>query len=206
LLRGGEASFGKPMAMIFPTTMDCVLPYSITTNYTTANPGIYDWIFRGNSPYDPNYEAGGTVAIGWPELSGLYQKCIVRSSRIVVSFKNNITPHQAIVIVFPTTDTNSRVASSSDVLRFKRRAVSAVVSGGGDENRRTVTSRVTTKEMLDTSNDHDLVLIGAANPSIAWFWHVYTGYQGGYVANANFDADIRIYYDCHWFDPVDPSV
>jgi len=186
--------------------MDCVMPYSITSNYTTVNPGIYDWIFRGNSPYDPNYEAGGTVAIGWPELSGIYQKCLVRSSKMVVSFKNNTASHQAIVIIFPTTDTNSRVASSSDVLRYKRRAVSAVVSGGGDEFRRTVTSSATTREMLDTSNDHDLVLIGAANPSVQWFWHVYTGYQGGYAANANFDVDIRILYNCHFFDPVDPSI
>lgn len=182
------------------------MPYSITSNLTTVNPGINDWIFRGNSPYDPDYTGvGGYSAIGWPQLAGIYQKVIARASRITVNFKSNTASHQAVVIVFPTTDTSSRVATASDILRYKPNAVSVVVSGGGDEDRRTVTSRTTCAKMLDTSNDHDLVLVGAANPTVAWFWHVYTSYQGGYVANANFDVEVKIVYDCHWFDPVDPT-
>jgi len=197
---------GRIYPLILPATMDCVMPYSITCNLTTAMPGINDWLFRGNSPYDPDYTGvGGYSAIGWPELSGIYQKMIARASRIVVSFKSNTVGHQAVVIVFPTTDTNSRVATASDILRYKPHAVSKVVSGSGDENRRTVTSSSTCRQMLDTSNDHDLVLIGAANPTVAWFWHVYTAYQGGYSSAANFDVEVKLFYDCHWFDPVDPS-
>jgi len=68
-----------------------------------------------------------------------------------------------------------------------------------------LTSSTTCRQMLDTSNDHDLVLIGNANPTVAWFWHVYTAYQCGYTAAANFDVEVKLFYDCHWFDPVDPS-
>jgi len=136
--RGGQRALARVGPIILPATMDCVMPYSITANLTTVNPGIGDWLFRGNSPYDPDYTGvGGYTAIGWPELSGIYQKMIARACLIVVSFKSNTSGHQAVVIVFPTTDTNSRVATASDILRYKPHAVSKVVSGGGDENRRT---------------------------------------------------------------------
>jgi len=198
-------SIPRSKGLIFPTELDCTMPWSTTANLTTANPGIGQWILRGNSPYDPDYSGAGYTATGWPQLHALYNRMLVRSSRITVAFKSNTGAHQAICIVFPTIDTTSRVASMPDALRARPRAVSVVVSGGADEARKKITTSAATKSVVDTSNDRDLVLVGAANPTLTWFWHVYTAYMGGYTAAANFDLEIIIEYNCHWYDPIDPT-
>lgn len=80
-------SFPNSRNLPFPITMRTKLRY--TDVYTlNAVSGFAKYVYSGNSAYDPDFTGLGHQCLYWDQISAIYSKYVVLSSRI--TFKGNV--------------------------------------------------------------------------------------------------------------------
>lgn len=135
---------------------------------TTAG-GVVDLVFRGNSPYDPYFAAGGEEGGGFDELAAIYGKYKVIASSIRVTTVNLDSDDPVFVTIFPRNASTSATTASAWSQPFAKSTHPATLSGGHSICTNYCTSR--TIFGPDYSDKDNAALI-STTPTQEWYWHV----------------------------------
>lgn len=164
--------------------------------------GLYDYVYSGNSIYDPYSGVGGVEASGWPQLRNIYRNYCVIGSRI--TFEGHIdagTVTDVKAVIFPSTSSVAFAARSISECP----ANASIISLSGDGAPRKGSNYCKTSTVFNLKNTDDLSLhgTGAANPATQWYWHVLI--LNSAVADVNVSGTITIEYYTILSDAQPPS-
>jgi len=158
-----------PGSFYMPEKLIHTMTYSSDWHETTAG-GFVDWVYRGNSIWDPQFAAGGESAYGETVMAGIYLYWKVLSSRITVDFGNESADTITVAIV-PTALSNS-LTDKEDVTAMPR-CKYRLSNAGGPIGR--VANMQNTAAMLGMKGYDENGLTGvhaSGDPTNVWYWHV----------------------------------
>lgn len=189
---------------VIPDRYLCKLKYTQVLDMTPAAAATEFWVFRGNSCYDPDQSGAGAQPSGFDQLMGLYQKILVRGSKIVM--RNMATSGSHVpckVAIYPSNDSTTPLAIDSAAAASFSRV--GITNGYGGKNL-TLKNYMSTKRMFGVSslNDekHSYSHDNASNPTFPWYWHIRGDTLNG--ANiASYYAEVEITYYCEFWDRID---
>lgn len=145
----------------------------VENNRTLAIGGAVDggeYIYRGNSIYDPDYTGAGRTAAGHTELATIYSYYKVIGSRITVKCTPGTLTNTARLVVYPyRSGATSTTAAEINVVPNQ---VSTDITS--DPVTKKVTSYCRSNILFGTRGlDEDSYSAQmSANPNHGWFWHV----------------------------------
>jgi hypothetical protein len=158
-----------PGPYYMPEKLFHTMTYTSDWHETTAG-GFIDWVYRGNSIWDPQFAVGGESAYGEAAMAGIYLYWKVLSSRITVIYGNEDADTVTIAIV-PTALSTS-LTDKEDITAMPR--CKYALSNAGAAPARVVNS-MATAPMLGMQGYDENGLTGvhaSGDPTNVWFWHV----------------------------------
>lgn len=178
--------FFKSPGMIVPDRIMTKLRYSDTGYQINGAAGVAEvFAFRGNGPQDPQASAGGHQPMGYDQLTLLYGRYRVHSSKMNIKFLNNGSSNitsQAVVWVYPSNVTtyNSAVSANIEQPYCRWRATGNI----SNTDTITLTHNISTAKFLgyeDISQADELSAAQNATPALQWYWM----FGGGSADNTN---------------------
>lgn len=191
-----------------PLVFSSKFVYTDTFPVTQAAPGFVDYVYRGNSCYDPYVGAGGaSQPLGFAYLCAngyAYQNYKVLSSKIEVTVTNLDDAEPIMVAVIPSLASTSLAAAYCEGHIAQPYARSVVCTNNGGP--RTVTNYMTTKKIFDLK-DCDDVSLGAAynaDPARVWCWHIsiWPNPTQNIAANCQIALKITYFTDLYNLSPL----
>lgn len=164
-----------------------------------ANPSLVDNVYRGNDLYDPQHSWGGAQPFGFDQMTSLYKKFYVQSSRIRVQAQsNNNNSSFAQLLVWADTNPSSpstlkgaveRCIAFSGAYPF----INNYTGGITDVSRKAYTRRLLTSG-IDEDNNHGT---SGVSPVEQWYWHVCVA-----LSDPSYDriihVQVAIIFDAIW--------
>lgn len=152
------------------------LTYVEKFSITVASP-IAQYVFRGNSCFDPNYTGTGHQPLYYDQYSAIYNKYRVLGSSIRVDVVNHSIDSAAHFAVFPSTDTQT-FTSMSQVMEQGRAKSPKIIPLSQFGPMPIIKSYCSSRKALGLTkvqmgDDTVAALIGA-NPSQVWYWNIVT--------------------------------
>lgn len=179
------------------------LKYNDVRNLTNAAQPYQDYIYRGNSIFDPNFTGAGNQPQGHDQWSAFYNQYRVYASKISVNFITNGNVQAQTIAIVPNLNSTSFI----DQIRvietpYSRHGALAANSGIG---RQVLTNFMQTSKMWGVDKQavgsDDLFRAGVGNnPVNSWYWHVFAYDMG--AAQANVFVKVVITYYVEYFDRV----
>lgn len=184
----------------FADRFHSVMPYGTYQQFVPGAGSLTTYSFRGNSVYDPDFTGGGTVAIGYAQLSTLYNRFRVVGSKITVKAANSGTsPVTCFIIASPTNSPGNAVSQM-----MARHMAQGTCSPGGPiewcHTARASTAAIFGVPSSQVTSEDDFAGLVSANPNNVWYWHV-SLFNIGTVAGA-MNVQVRIDYDTYWSMPL----
>lgn len=177
-----------------------VMPYSTYITLAPAAGAQTAYLLRGNSVYDPDFSGSGGVSAMYPQLSLLYNRYRVLSSKITVDFCNTgSSPIRCMVLA-----SNNNVASSAFYSPFQRHIAFGDCAPGGPISWKHTASAETRaifgvpKEQVLAEDDFAGIVAG--NPNNVWYWHV-IAYNPS-PSSGSLTVTVRIEYNTVWSMPL----
>jgi len=180
-----------------PNVYMCEHTYADIYNDTTGG-GFVDWVYRGNSTYDPDYGAGGGRAIGHAQMSGMYLAYKVIASSAEITCVNNDDDDPVFVCLTPTASATAfSIADLEPIISRPRVRWLIAPKVSGDKR---LTHAARTVELFDLKDldDAGFTATGAANPAQAWYWHLTLFNKSGNALNCLWSMKLR--YTTRWSD------
>jgi hypothetical protein len=171
-----------PGPFYMPEKLFHTMTYAADWNDTDAD-GFVDWVYRGNSIWDPQFAVGGESAYGEAAMAGIYLYWKVLSSRMVVEIGNEGAATLTAAIV-PTVLSNS-LTDREDVTSMPR-AVHKSANAGGPTM--ILTNVMATAPMLGMKGYDENGLTGvhaSGDPTNVWFWHLVLTNTTGVALNCH---------------------
>ncbi len=191
---------------VLPDTMRVFFCYTYSWGDTTADPGFFQSVFRGNDPRQPMNSGATHQPRYWDQLVGanLYTRYLVLGSSISWEFKNDLAD-AARMCILPSTVTTSftNVPEASEA----RDAKSAMVDEGGSGRGLRTLSHSKSTQSLFTLTYRDRYMAGAHDtaPTTIWYWHLYSSPFATSGTAADAQSRIKIVYDTLLFAPGNAS-
>lgn len=164
---------------------------------TTAG-GIIEFIFRGNSLYDPDASVGGTAASGYDRFIYLYNKFRSDACAIHVTCLNIDADDPVYCSVFPSINGGTECVTlheCQDSLLWPHAKHAVVTLQGGEAG---VASYATAKQLVAREVvDRDLAHDVSSNPSLPWFWHVVFFNHSGNALNLQYSLGLKYWTECY---------
>jgi hypothetical protein len=159
----------KP-AQVFPNHYRTTLTYREQVNYTAVTTP-QNYIFRGNSVFDPNQTGTGSQPVGFDNLSTFFESYYVIGSRMKVFLINQSTPVMQISIS-PTNATGMVTTYDQSLLypHSKFLVVDGVTRGG--KSMGSLTHQMSTLSFFDEPYDRDFLSLVTTNPSKQFYWAI----------------------------------
>ena len=173
-------------------------PYTITTGT-----GNYH-VFRMNSPFDPDFSAGGISAKGFSEYAALYTRYVCFGSSIKVT-AYNWTSSYAAELVLVSMPRDSALASFNAALaqpNCSRRRILGLPSGSKNQTVLKAYANVAACFGVPKSRvrDDDVFTADTAgNPGRTAYWHIWAR-NLDQTNPINVQLVIEIIYYCRFFD------
>lgn len=169
----------------------------------SSGSNLVDWVFRGNSPWDPDYTSLSTyTAEKHGLLSSRYQRYCVLGSRCTVTVIPKASGSNDMTLDFVLWPSITNAAGSSDTWegnRYMKRKICSKV-----DSKYTLTNYVATKVLWgvkDAIDRDNLTSLASANPVSQWYWHMGFRNMSGALA-LNMIVSIKIRYYVVWYQPV----
>lgn len=178
---------------VCPDVMQVQLRYAVPKNASGGGIGaISDFVFRGNSPFDPDFVIGGQQPMGYDQWSNFYRRYRVLASKVIVMANANSNEPSGVGIVANNT---SSAFISREQAREQQYGKSIVLGSRDGSQSGTLTQYVSTAQVRGGPSDivqyeQDLSALVTANPDQQFFWHIY-GWGTGLVPNS-FDVSMQI--------------
>jgi hypothetical protein len=145
------------------------MTYAADWNDTTAG-GFVDWVYRGNSIWDPQVAVGGESAYGEVAMAGIYLYWKVLSSRIMLEVGNESAATLSVVVV--PTSLSTALTDKEDITSMPRAKYASANAGAPSLK---LSSQMDTAPMLGMRGYDENGLTGvhgAGDPTNMWYWHV----------------------------------
>lgn len=170
----------------------------------TLNPGsglAAVYVFSANGLYDPNISGVGHQAMGFDQMSALYQEYLVKGCYVKAQFVNSEAAAGAIV-GFAFTQTAS---SSADIRQYieNGNCYYTVVGSSGGKDCATVTGGMDISKMAGFNVDSGSEYAGGQtyNPTAQIYCHVFAlGITGGDPGQTQASVELR--YEGEWRRPI----
>lgn len=177
----------------FPSQYTTTLRFAAIDKLTTAG-GVEDLVIRGNSPYDPYYDAGGEVAAGWDELAAIYTYYRVSASGIKVTLVNHDADDPVHISIFANPGTADITATGSFAQKGAKTGIVTAEKGSA-----VVGNFATTKALFGLGSSSDEAWTNtAAVPTKGWHWHCLFK---NYSTNAlNLEYRLDVFYNVTFFE------
>lgn len=171
--------------------------YREQVNFTAVvTPQVY--VFRGNSPYDPNQTGTGLQPVGWDELLTFFSASFCIGSRIsIVAYNTSNVPVQFALVPTP----NSNDISTYDQALLFPGVIKMSIDGNnrGGTSYRTLGKTVSTLGFYQQNFDRDFLATGQSVSGKQWYWSlaIQTYDQS---SSLSFSLQVVIDYDVMWID------
>lgn len=152
------------------------LKYYATVNFTTGSGIIIkDYLFRGNSLFDPDYQLGGTQPLGYDQWSAFYNRYMVFGSKIRVQFINLSSLDPLYTSVVPIGDAAALTPYNDAISELPYVRTSILSNGSGSKTVGFLNSYMRTKKIFGISGSIDPEEYGATTgtgPNQEWYWAI----------------------------------
>lgn len=183
-----------------PFKMRVKLHYWYNWNDTTANPGFYDWVIKGNGLYDPDTAIGGDSVYGLDEYAAIYSYYKVYGSTCSVCTWGYDSSNSQSTVIIPTDTSSVFTAANWPSMFGASRASRPSYSGLYDSVKYTY-NRAGTTTVCGVKDVDDVGFQAATNadPTHLWYWHIVS--QPIVAAAAKAVKMLHIVYDVEFFSP-----
>lgn len=168
--------------IVIPDRLQVKLPYTQRITLTTAGtPGVAtDYVFRGNSPYDPDYTGVGLQPLGFDQWNSFYYRYTCTGSTIKVKFITvGSTPlaSSAEVGVYPSNSTTGAAINirGLDVLKAQPYSWWQVYGPGmalPTCKRYMGSAKLFGEPALAMTMEDDYSAPFTASPNNIWYWQI----------------------------------
>lgn len=184
-----------PLPLRFRTT----LPYYEQINFSAVTTP-QTFVFRGNSPYDPNQTTTGSQPVGWDNLITFYESSLCVGSRIEVTVINNTTvPLQYSLCPTPQSNTLTSYDQSMYYNRYVKNGY-ADGTGRGSASVKSIVHEMNVFKFLEQPYDRDFEATGQATAGKQFYWTFAFQTADGATA-ISCSLQFRVYYDVIFHDP-----
>lgn len=154
---------------IVPDRILTKLSYSSAQNFTGT--GYHNFVFRGNSLFDPDFTSSGLQPTGFDQLAAFYDRYKVYSCSCSLTMVNNSSEVAQFVLV-PIVET-STPSSSISIDQALPYAKQRVLSGNLGTPIVNIYSSMMTKTIRgENIQDDDYSALVSSNPSKQWHYHL----------------------------------
>lgn len=177
----------------FPTQFRLTIPYRETISFgSVVTPQAY--VFRANSPYDPNQTGSGTQPSFWDDMLSYYETSFTVGSLIELTIFNTGTtvPVQISLSSMPQSNT----VLTYDSARLYPNTKTVIIDGstkGGKSYARLSNSQETLK-FFNTSFDRDYLSVGQAVSQKQFYWGIALQ-SADQTSTMTLILQVQIYYD-----------
>lgn len=184
---------------VFADRYFCNLRYNYVSTMVPAAVTDYRQL-AVNGAFDPYLGVGGGQPMGFDQLSALYLKYRIHSSKIRIK-ACNLTAIPVALIVYPESSSSAPVSIENDrEQRYsKEKLISAVTAGGTT----TLNHAISVKKLFGTKQLDDIYsgICATANPSATAAWNVAV-YSVDGTTNVSVPVQIMVEYNIEFYDPV----
>lgn len=170
-----------------------------------------DYVFRGNSLYDPDFTGVGAQPLYFDQMLAIYNHFSVRGCAIEVEFQSVDNVNPLICVIYPSKVSSAAPTSTnvSQLMQVPGAVVAPLsVRGGGKDSVKVKAYFTTSTFFPDYSfSAPDFRGSAGSNPPAAgsWFWHVVTYNADAGSQTSNAVANVRLTYYADLFG-VEASV
>lgn len=180
-----------------PPRLKTQFTYSNYNNCTGTLGTAYNYVIRGNGPYDPNQTSQGLQPNGWDDMAAFYNKCTVLSSRIECWVANTeAVPINLCLAPQPTASVGTNyIFDNYHQMPASKFTVLSISQGGN--NVKHLVSHMGTKQMVNLNpvTEEGCSSSFGANPAIQWYWHI-VGQALDRSSTCQFYLQYRVTYYC----------
>lgn len=205
--RASSLTLRAPTA--FPDRLRIKFRYSDTINIISTLGNLTDYVFRGNSLFDPDYTSTGHQPFGLDQWNSLYGQYKVYGSSIWVKALNETASgtndqYSSCIAIVPSTQTaafpGTTLAGGIEELPYARCRVFNNAIGKNEVSHYMPTHRLVASSAKAVADD-DWQYSSAfnSNPLAGWFWHVLTGPISGTSETVNITYLVRLTYYCELY-------
>lgn len=194
--KGGYTSFGltaKGVPKSGPAMQNVMkMKYTSDYHFNTAS-GEYEWVFRANSPYDPDTALGGNSAAYFTQMANLYGSYCVHGSKLNVKYVNHDATHAIRISLLPLTYSNTHNAATLDQTRGMTGCKSAFAA---DEIPGQLSAYASTKQIFGVRDlsDQGYHSVMTSSPTNGWYWHLIIDGDQGTPTALDIDVMVEIVY------------
>lgn len=193
-----------------PDRLRVVLKYTDTINVSvtpSVNNELTVFQYRGNDIFDPRVATGGGMPYFADKWFGMYDRCIVRGSKIRWTVQPDAaSPSQLQIVVVPTPEQvtwNAAQALRISELPYatqKSCTYGYIGIGKGEIKKFMTTRKIQGLKHEEDQNSQSWACTVSASPSATniWYWNLGFYYYATQVNN--FDCQIHLTYYCEFFD------
>lgn len=178
------------------------LPYVRTATITGT--GIADYVFRGNSVFDPDFTGVGSQPLGHDQWSALYRRYRVLASKIEIHVHSQDSADGQGMYIVPL-NTSAAVLSRTQILEQQGSDYKILaLQGAGPSARSMMKYKGTASQrgvpISAVRSDADFSALTTTNPNLEWFWHFGTFDMSSLVDSISAEITIKIVYYVEYFD------
>lgn len=191
---------------ITPKAVRRLLPYSQTVYLDTALSSI-EYVFRGNSCFDPDYTGVGSQPAGFDSYAALYGNYRVHGSKITVAAISWATSaHQAAgcISITPSRDAGEGALTTAAALVKQNEKHAFFGPASGSRQIATVKHKAitsTTYGVKDLS-DSGFAAVFTNSPNLEWYWDINMTLLDGTSTFTSYPIiiQVNILYDVEFFN------
>lgn len=196
-------ALAKDVYHALPPKMSVKLDYAGTVYLYSAAVDTYEYVFRGNSIFDPDFTGVGHQPYAHDQWATLYQRYRVKSSNIKMQFASASGITSPIHCCIVATNDSASMASFSLAAEMPG-AVTGIISSPTGNGVCELSLSTTAKGMKGSAaltKDKEMEATFGSSPAIAWYYHVLV-YQPG-TASVGVRSFAKITYTTDIYDPVE---
>lgn len=165
---------------------------------------VFQNIWRGNDPHDPDFRVGGGQPYGWDEWNALYKVYRCYASKVKVYFEplenlNNDIPLMECAVV-PREETDVLLGRTWESIKQLPQLRWRQMRNRNSERPKTFISYfMSGKRMFGLRQDPEDIVTFTSAPTRQWYWHLLIGCGSGVNqpdANTNWRISGEITYYC----------
>lgn len=189
----------------FPPSVSVCFKYADQVSISTTAGVGFQYVFRGNSLFDPDVTSSGHQPYGFDQWKAIYQRYCVFASWIRVSVSLDI-PLPVKILLLPTQLDSSVVTSDTfESLIEQPYCKWRTGQSSNGQDLQSLTHYMSTSKIMGQApylieNDDNLYALSNANPLNPWYWILGVNSPQG-DSSQTYKIDIEMRFWAKLFDP-----